>query len=177
MEHTLAVFNGHHAQVSRYYSQGEWHDVPPGDPPILVLADKVSPKKGSPKKGSPTFMITRDVEAGGVYDECGYLMGYGHESIPTFEELEAAARMSNLYGHGTYDRRVFIFVGGREPLRPALITFAGNQTFKWSTSPSWIVDSLNSRFEAFGLPPANAVEVGDKTVLFDFDAEAVPTTP
>ena len=174
MEHTLAVFNGHHAEVSRYYSQGEWHDVQPGETRVLVLADKVTPKKGRPKE---TFTITRDVEAGGVYDECGYLMGYGHEGIPTFEELEAAARTANWYGHGTYDRRVMIFVGGREPLRPALMTFAGNQPFKWEKSGEWLVESLDSRFAALGLPPANALEVGSQTVLFDFDAEAVPTNP
>ena len=166
----LAVFNCHHARVTRYYSRGEWHEAPED---TLVFAKPVPSKRG--RKGHRTeFMLTRDVEAGGVYDECGYLMGYGEEEV-TFEELEAAAKATNWYGHGVFDRRVLIFVGGRQPLRPALITFAGNQLFRWSTSVAWVIESLNTRFSNLGLPPANAMEVDHQTVLFDFDAEIPPT--
>lgn len=154
------------AFVSAYYQLGgEWVPVDDwnvreeqGLPPIVVWATE---------RENKVFTST-DVKCGSVYDHCGYLTGYGPDSC-SFETLHAAAKALGYAGHGFYSREVLVHVSSTtNPQRPALQTFAGNSIFS-IYSPSefkMAVDRVKAKID----PHAEAV--GDRSIVFEFDAKA-----
>ncbi len=167
MSKTIVMFQGRHAFVDRFYSGGEWHSVDPwhkleenGIPSVITHAT-IDPKR--PNK----VFLTRDVQAGPVYDETTCLMGYSHDEQVTYEELESFA--AHIGWGKSFDRRVLVFVGGQNPLRPALMTGAGLQPFSYQ----WNADHWEARLREKGIEGVWAT--GKMAVAFEWgEVDAQP---
>jgi len=154
---TVVMFQSRHAYVNAYYSGKNWKKVPPWDTletPVIAHGHE------DPKKHD-RFLFPGDVKPGPVYDETSCLMGYLVEETVSFEELEAVAE--SLGWGKTFDKRVLVFVGGTNPLRPALMTGAGLQPF----SSSWDANFWEKRLEEKGFDGVWAT--GKNAVVFEVD--------
>jgi len=166
---TLVMFQGCHAYVNSFFSDRNWHIVEPwdkleaaGKPPVIVHATT------NPNKPNAVF-LTRDVKAGPVYDETTCLMGFLRDEQVSFEELESFA--AHIGWGESLSRRVLVFVGGQNPLRPALKTGAGLQPF----SSSWDADFWEKRLQEGGLEGVWAT--GKKAVVFEWGEVDDPPQP
>lgn len=131
MGKSICMFQGRHAYVDEYYAKGAWVSLPPWQDlqyPVITHA-------GIDRKNPNRVTTTKDVKAGGVYDETTCLMGYLHDEEVSFEELEAFASLIG-WG-GTFVKRVMVFVGGTHPLRKGIMTGAGLQPFNAQWDSDW----------------------------------------
>lgn len=138
---TVVMFQGRHAYVDSYYSGGKWNPVKPWqdlETPIIAHAQE------DPKKHD-RFLTPGDVKVGGVYDATTCLMGYLVDEQVTFEELESFA--AHIGWGDAFAHKVLVFVGGINPLRPALMTGASLQPF----SSTWDGDFWEKRLIEKGL--------------------------
>ena len=169
----LTLFAGRHAFVDRYYHMrtGKWVEVDPwnvledrGEPPIIVIAGE---HPDNPK--GKRLTITRDVEAGLVYDTCGYLTTWSSsvdEPDATFEELTSVAKAIGWAGrHTGLYREVMIYYGGTNPLHPALMSDADR-----SPIDAWLCDGekwVKKLEEKHGVE--YAYSFGKAHVMFEWD--------
>jgi len=118
MEKQYSLFSANHAYVIEYYDLAsssfirveDWDQrEEKGLPPYIALAQE---------RGNKMYLTT-DVKAGGVYSECGYLMGFGGETF-TFEELEAVAALIGL--KGSYNRRMLVCGMSSNGPQPCLLS-------------------------------------------------------
>ncbi len=109
---------GRHAVVDEAYYQGKFVPVKElsDEEPVIILAGEEGKGRNKGK-----FAISKDVKAGGVYDECGYFIG--RDGNITFEQLEDMVQLLKITN---FKCRKWVYVGGQHTIVPCLSTFAGN---------------------------------------------------
>jgi len=132
----VRIAQSRHAVVTEAYDSARGKFVPAAEfsdeAPLIVFC--------APTKKRGIWSYTSDVKAGGVYDECGYMVA---QEWCDFEDLEALAKR---LGMGHYGTRCYVYNGGRQPILPCLHTHAGQQTeLRFDNLIPRVVDMLNRK--------------------------------